>query len=462
MKITLIYPRFKYENVGNCEEPLGILYIAAVLKKAGYQIAFHDLTFAKDFKCLDSDIRNSDVVGFSASSPLLGIAKEVLAYVKEINPNVKTIIGGPHPTQDAEDSLRAGFDFAVIGEGEETILELMKGLKANNWEQIDGVAYKTNGEIRTNNPRQFIHDLDSVPLVDRNLVDYSKYFSFAMMATRGCPFKCAFCKPMQNKLFGTRVRRRSIPNIVDEMEQLNKIDRKKVIYFKDDTLTVCSFQWFRDFRNELKKRRLNIKWGCNARVDTVDEEKLILMKESGCVGLSFGVESGSQKILDFYQKGTKVEQAIKAFALCHKIKLEALAFILIGAPIETREDLEMTYQLVRKIKPDLWFVFIATPFPGNFLHEYAKEKGIIKKDRFLDYIEFDNAQNSKDLNLTMELEYLTEDDIKEYRDKINHHMIRRTILRRIWGVLTRPAELKKLLLETPKALSFLKTMLFRY
>jgi len=459
MKITLIYPRFEYENVGNIQEPLGILHIAAVLKKAKHQVYFYDLTFEKDLNILKNDIRNSDLVGFSSSSPLFGVAKKILAYVKEINPNIKTVVGGPHATEDPEDVLKAGFDFACIGEGEATILELINGLEEGKCDLVKGIAYKENGNIKINAPQQFIQNLDTIPFVDRSLVDYSKYLSFAMMATRGCAFKCFYCKPMLDKLFGNCLRLRSVYNIVDEMEQLYRIDKNKVIYFKDDTLTVCSPIWFKEFGSELKKRRLKIKWGCNARVDTVGREKLELMKEAGCQGLSFGVESGSQKIIDFYNKGTRVEQVIDTFALCRKLKLDTLAYIMIGAPIETREDLEMTYQLIRKIRPSLWAVFVTTPFPGNYLFEYAKKRQII---RISDYVEYDNAQNSKNLILPMELDYLSKEDIAEYRDKINHYLIRRTILTRLWGILTRTSEFKKLILETPKAINLVKTLLSRY
>lgn len=459
MKITLVYPRFKYESVGNVEEPLGILSIAAVLNKAGYTVAFHDLTFARDFDIMKKDILDSDLVGLSASSPLFGIARKVLAYVKEANPAVKTVIGGPHPTLDPKDVLDSGFDFAVMGEGEDTILELIKGIKEKRLDSVDGIAYMENGAVKINQPRKFIQNLDTLPFIDRRLVDYNRYFTFGIMATRGCPFLCSFCKPMQDKLFGNAIRRRSISNIVDEIEGLVRHDRNKVIYFKDDTLTICNSSWFREFGDELKRRSLRIKWGCNARVDTVDREKLELMKECGCNGLAFGVESGSQKILDFYKKGITPQQAITTFDLCRKLKLERLAFLMLGAPIETREDMEMTYRLARRIKPDLWFLFIATPFPGNFLHQYAKDRGIIK---ISNYIECDNAQNSQDLKLTMELDYLTKEDIKEYRDKINHYMIRTIILRRVARTLTRPSEFKKLIFETPKALNLIKRLMLRY
>ncbi len=459
MKITLIYPRFKYENVSSIQEPLGILSIAAVLRKANYSVSFYDLTFAKDLDILKNDIRNSDLVGFSCSSPLFGIAKGVLGYVKKINPNIKSIIGGPHPTQDPEDALNAGFDFAVIGEGEITILELVKGLEEGAWERVKSIAYKENGNVKINSPQAFIQDLDTIPLIDRKLLDYSKYPSFGMLASRGCPFNCFYCKPMLDKLFGNCLRIRSIPNIVDEMEQLNKIGKNKVIYFRDDTFTISSSNWFKQFAGEIKKRRLRIKWGCNSRVDTVDRAKLELMKEAGCVGLSFGVESGSQKIIDFYNKKARIEQDIEAFALCRKLKLQALAFIMLGAPIETRDDLEMTYQLIRKINPDLWIVFITTPFPGNYLYEYAKKRNIIRIDN---YIEYDNAQNSKDLNLPMRLDYLSKKDIQEYRNKINHYMIRKTVILRLRGILTQPSELRKLILEAPKAFNFLKMLVLRY
>jgi radical SAM superfamily enzyme YgiQ (UPF0313 family) len=418
------------------------------------------LTFAQSFDVLKNDVLDADLVGFSSTSPLFGITQDVFAYVKKINPKIKTVIGGPHPTLDPAGVIDAGFDFAVMGEGEATILELAQALRGGCWDKVKGIAYRQeDSQVKINDPAPFIQDLDAVPLIDRSLLNYSRYFTFGIMATRGCPFLCSFCKPMQDKLFGNRIRRRSIKNIVDEIEILHRMDRRKVIYFKDDTLTICQPDWFRDFGLELKQRNLKLKWGCNARVDTVDREKLEAMKEAGCVGLAFGVESGSQKILDFYRKGIKVAQTIEAFALCRKLKLQTLAFVMLGAPIETRQDMDQTYALMRRIKPDLWYLFIATPFPGNYLHEYAKQRGIIK---IANFIECDNAQNSQDLKLTMDLDHLTKEDIREYRDKINHYMIRATILRRGRKIFTDPEEFKKLVLETPKAVNLVKRILLRY
>lgn len=459
MKITLIYPRFEYKNIGNVEEPLGILYIASVLKKSGHQVYFHDLTFAKDLEVLREDICNSDLAGFSCTSPLFGIAKRVLKYIKELKPDIKTVAGGPHPTQDPESALRAGFDFVVIGEGEVTILELIRGIERECFDNVRGIAYKKGSDFKINPPQPFIDSLDSLPLPDRSLIDYSKYFTFGIMATRGCPFNCFYCKPMQDRLFGNCLRKRGVSSVVDEIEQLIKIDKHKVIYFKDDTLTAYPPDWFKDFGNELKRRGLKAKWGCNSRVDTITGDKLELMKKAGCLGLSFGVESGSQRIIDFYNKKTRVEQVIDTFSLCRKLKINTLAFIMLGAPIETREDLEMTYRLILKIKPDHWIVYVTTPFPGNYLYEYAAGRGII---RINDYLEYDNAQNSKDLKLPMQLECLTKEDIEEYRNKINHYMIKRTVLRRAWGILTQPREFKKIIFETPKVFNLLRMLLSRY
>ncbi|MFH1323991.1 MAG: radical SAM protein [Nanoarchaeota archaeon] len=295
--------------------------------------------------------------------------------------------------------------------------------------EIDGIAFKDNNKTRINQKKSFVHDLDELPFPSRELWDYEKYFKtgtteIGIIATRGCPYNCLYCKPMVDKLFGNRVRKRSAKNVVEEIEEIVKryshlFKGMVKLWFKDDTLTLCGLEWFKEFKNELEKRKLSIDWGCHTRIDNVDFDLLKTMKESGLSHISFGVESGSQKILNYYRKGTTPEQAVKAFNLCKDLKIKTFAYFMIGAPIETKEDLEDTYQLIKKIKPDGLDVFTAVPYPGNDLYDLLKKNNqLIEGD--IDYY----AKHS-----LIKLEHITDKDLKHYRKKIYSLNNRQLMLR---------------------------------
>jgi anaerobic magnesium-protoporphyrin IX monomethyl ester cyclase len=420
MKIALIYPRYRGIAAGGMEEPLGILYIASALTEAGHHVIFTDLTFEDNLNILRDKVSDVDLIGISSSSPLFGKAIKVLSYVKEINPEALCLIGGSHPTAMPEDALRAGFDYAVLGEGERTVVDFVNFLSKGKHKNTKGIAFLKNGHLHINEPMPYIEDLDNIPFPDRSLIDYSRYGNLGILATRGCPYNCFFCKPMLDMLFGKRVRKRSAASMVEEIERITKSYPRKSFHFKDDTLTVLPTTWFEEFRKELRKRGLNIRWQANSRVDSITTEKLRLMKEAGCSQISFGVESGSPKILKFYNKHRDPGLAVKAFEACHKIGIMPNAYVMLGAPIETIEDMELTYSLIKKIKPVFWRVFTVTPFPGNYLYKYAKERNLIN---ISDYEQYDNALNSIRGISPMKLKYLTVRDINKYRDKINRYLI---------------------------------------
>jgi radical SAM superfamily enzyme YgiQ (UPF0313 family) len=252
------------------------------------------------------------------------------------------------------------------------------------------------------------------------LISYARYPTIGMIASRGCPFTCLYCKPMIDHLFGKKVRHRSAANVVAEIEYAIKVAGRKEICFKDDTLTVLPGQWFDEFAAELGKRRLKIRWQANSRVDTITFEKLKLMRDTGCMQLGFGVESGSPRTLEFYRKHATIEQVERAFGWCHELGILPHAYIMLGAPEETVDDLRMTYDLIKRIKPRSWIVYTTTAFPGNDLYAYAVEHDILNVTT---YDEYDNAENSILGRTPLKLKYLTASDIKRYRDKINHYML---------------------------------------
>jgi anaerobic magnesium-protoporphyrin IX monomethyl ester cyclase len=265
-----------------------------------------------------------------------------------------------------------------------------------------------------------------------------------MVASRGCPFHCLYCQPTVDRLFGNRVRHRSPANVAAEMEQALAVAGDKDVYFKDDTLTLLQDDWFAELGTELEGRGISPRWQANSRVDTVTREKLKTMRDAGCAQVGFGVESGSPEVLKFYRKATEPAQAERAFRWCHELGILPHAFLMLGAPDETLDDLEMTFDLVKRIKPGSWSMYTTTPLPGTGLYSYASEHGLLD---ITGYEDFDNAESLLKDRPVMKLRHITQDDITRYRSKIDHYLIRSNLLnpRVILKALRRPgAAIRKL------------------
>ncbi|NIM99460.1 MAG: radical SAM protein [candidate division Zixibacteria bacterium] len=428
MNVLLVYPWYLYSSVSTFEEPLGILYLASALLETRHKVYVADLTFKQKLNGLKEKACWADLVGISAPTPLLGTAAAVLGHIKEINPDIHSVIGGPHATADPADALRVGFDVAVIGEGEVTLVELVETIgERTPLDRVAGIAYFQGEELRFTPPRPFIRNVDEIPLPARQFIDYSRYRRLGIISMRGCPYRCLFCKPMEDKLFGKKLRKRSLESVVEEINEVIARYGNRQISFKDDTLTVNKTEWFQRLGEQLHRRSLRLSWQCSSRVDTVDFHKLKAMKEAGCRQIFFGIESGSQQILDYYHKDITVEQIVETFAMCHRVGIWPCASIMLGAPLETREDLEKTYQLVKTIKPYNWHVHVTTPICGTYLYDRARTEGRLKLED--DYSIFEPTGNLYRLRSPMKLDDLSADDIAEYRNRINRYMKFRVLLR---------------------------------
>ncbi len=428
MNVLIVYPWFPYASVATFEEPLGILYLASALMKAGVNVKVADLTFKRNMDGLETMSRWADVVGVSSPTPLFGTVAEVLHYIRASNPGIRTVIGGPHATAEPEDALSHGFDVAVIGEGEATLVDLVETMgRSGPLEAVSGIAYKTENRLHLTPPRPFATNLDEIPLPARQFIDYSRYRRLGVISMRGCPYRCLYCKPIGDKLFGKKLRKRSLENIVGEIEELFTRYGKRQIGFKDDTFTIRKTEWFERFREELYRRNLRPRWQCNSRVDTVDFDKLKAMKAAGCSQIFFGIESGSQRILNYYQKDITVERIADTFANCRRVGIRPCASIMLGAPPETREDLDKTYQMVKTIKPFNWHVHVTTPICGSYLYDQAKSEE--RFDPGADYSVYESTGNINRLSLPMKLDSLSVDDIAEYRNRINRYMKFRVLFR---------------------------------
>lgn len=406
MKVLLVNPptfnHIRYVLPEAVEEergfnpPLGLMYLGGYLQKYAPEIEIKLIDCLaeqinyKDFKKLVKEF-SPDVVGITVMSFTLIDALEVAKIAKQLNPQSIVVFGGPHVNIYGKKTLDLGnVDFIVLGEGEKIFYDLINNLKdEDKLKKIAGLIFYDKGGnlIHTGLPG-LIPNLDEIPSPARNLIDNTKYSSVlgtsklvtTMMTSRGCPYKCLFCdRPQLGKIF----RAISPDKVIVEIKDAMQYGIREFLMY-DDTFTV-NRQRTMDICNKIIKEKLNIQWDIRARVNTVDEEMLKKLKKAGCIRVHYGVESGTQKILDILRKGITLEEVEKTFKLTRKLGIETLAYFMIGNPGETKEDIKQTIKFARKIKPDYVHITITTPFPATDMYRLALEKKIIKKDVWLDF-----------------------------------------------------------------------------
>ena len=370
MKILLINPPSSNLILTNLPEeiaqedpmpPLGLMYIAAYLEKyTNHEIKILDCLIEKiNHEQLKEKIKQEkpNVVGITTLTFTLIDVLRTAKTVKEINQDTKVILGGPHVNIYPEETLNfPEIDFLVLGEGEKPVKDLLDNLnQTEKLREFKGIAFKNENKIINPGPRELIQNLDELPFPSRNLIPNKKYSSVlsennpvtTLFSSRGCPFRCTFCNRAH---LGKTFRARSAKNVVDEMEECKKIGIGEIFIY-DDTFTI-NRQRVLDICSEIKKRNLKIYWDVRARVDTVDEEVLNQMKNTGCQRIHYGVEAGTEKILKVLNKGITLEQIEKTFKLTRKIGVQTLAYFMIGSPRETKKDIMETIKFAKKIKPD--------------------------------------------------------------------------------------------------------------
>lgn len=413
MEVLLIYPRLNPGDWGGYwDPPLGVMYLATFLRYAGIQCNVIDATFMKDWGEFEKKLQkyNPDIVGLSFASPIAHLGFKAAEIVKKRWPSSFTVAGGPHPTVAPSQTIENEFiDAIVTGEGETALARLVAAISGEgSLEAVPSTWYKKRGQIAHNEQAEFIANLDDLPFPDRKFIDMGRYIrvtrAIPIHVARGCPFNCFFCQPTQRRLFGQKVRFRSPDNVVAEMLALREEYPQKnyMFSFQADTFTV-SKKWVLELCDKIVANNLQgIPWIADSRVNTIDLEIIKAMKRAGCLGIRFGIESGSQRILDFLNKGITVEQSKNALRLCYENNIIPQAYIMIGTPTETKEDLEMTCQLIRG--SHLAFVNIsrATPVPGSNMYDYVLERGMSNVSGFSDFDYYHNKYPIRLENLTRE------------------------------------------------------------
>ncbi len=417
MKILLVNPPqtfFPGSDPPAANLPLGLLYVAAVLDRAGYKPEILD-AFIADFpfrkigditevgmpyKRIKEEIkrRKPDIVGIANPfTSQVEHAIKVADIIKEVDSSILTVVGGPHVTVVPKKFLEEArnVDISVIGEGEHTMLDIIRVFEGKKKiEDVQGIAHRIDEELVQNSPRLFNENLDELPYPAYHLVDMEQYLdperieyrsfqkrALSMITSRGCPFNCSFCSVHLH--MGKTFRGHSVYYVVDHIEHVVNKYRVKTIYFEDDNLTF-DIRRFEAICDKIIEKDIKFQWETpnGVRADYLTLKLLKKMKKSGCQSVFVGVESGDQYVLDkIIGKSLKLKNIIKFAEMCKKIDLKTGAFYVIGFPGETKESMMNTvdFALMLKRRYDVGMhLMFATPLYGTRLHEECKTKGYIR------------------------------------------------------------------------------------
>lgn len=368
--------------------PLGLAYVAAVLRDAGHAVRIlDDNALGLGWRRLAEELRAfaPQVVGCTAATPSLGLAAALARLVRGLLPDASFVLGGPHGTALPEQTLREhpDFDVVVIGEAEPFADDLMRALTGEGeLAAVPSIALRRDGEVlRSSAPSRSL-DIDALPFPARELLPNRRYRTIdawpmtCMLAMRGCPAGCTYCSVP--RIAGRDMRRRAPQSIVAEMQE--SLGRWGVgfVSFLDDTFTT-SAEWTHELCDALIEARLpgRVAWSCLTRPDMVDRELLAHMKAAGLVRVEFGIESGSPDVLRRLGKGVRLEQIREAFALAHGQGLTTLGFMMLNSPHETPAEMERTAREALRIDPTFLQLTYCTPYPGTPLYEQCREEGLV-------------------------------------------------------------------------------------
>lgn len=406
MKIVFLNPPFTIygglEGHGGKQAPLNLAYLIAYLReRRNDKLLFLDaeaerLTYEQIGDYLRKE--DPDVIAITVPTQVYDMTLNCCKIAKKLNPDVKIIVGGPHPTVMPLQTIKEGvIDFIVIGEGEVSFYELIDALdKGRDLRKIDGIAFKENNVPIINKERALIEDLDSLPFPARDVLPLHLYFvpahrkvsgeknSANIIGSRGCPYNCTYC--IAAKLWRRKYRPRSPKSIVDEMEEcVNKYGLKE-FNFHDEFFTIIPERTI-EVCKEIQRRKLDVFWVCMARVDRLTRGMLVEMKKAGCEKILFGFESGSDKILKLMRKQTNLEAAKEAVKLVKDVGIDIAANFMFGNIGETEETIRQTINFAKEINADTTAFFIASPYPGTDFFNIAKEKGYLRQDyKWIDFI----------------------------------------------------------------------------
>ena len=369
--------------------PLGLLYVSGYLKSKNISNDVFDTTFSNQTTQLEFILEKKPKVICIYTNLMTKI--EVIKLMKILKTETynfpKIVLGGPDVTYNVENYLKAGADFLVIGEGEETTFELYQAI-INNSEihQINGIAFLENNQVIQTEARTKFKELNELPLPNREAIYMQKYLetwknnhgksSMTISTQRGCPYTCKWCS---TAVYGQSYRRRPAHLVVEEMKMLKEKYNPDAIWFVDDVFTV-SYKWLTEFHSEIIKQNAIIPFECITRAERLNDEILQLLKEIGCFRIWIGAESGSQKIIDLMDRRVDINHVKKMIQDTNAIGIKTGTFVMVGYPEETIEDIDKTIRYLKEAKPTEYTITIAYPIKGTSLYKEIENKITNKLD----------------------------------------------------------------------------------
>lgn len=355
------------------DEPLGLLYLASCLREKDYDVRITNLA-GHTFESSKAQIKEADLYGIQLYTPTSKIGIDIARLIKEKFPGRPVICGGAHPSALPDSEELEVFDNVVVGEGEISIIRIAD-------------AYRDKKPIQRTTRSDFIKNLDSIPLPAWELLDMMDFHRkvdghrcFGIMGSRGCTFHCAFC---DQAIMGDKVRFRSIDNIVYEIKKAINIYGVRHFEFFDDMFTLRKSRLI-EFKEKIKG--LNVSYRCNGRTDILDKEIYGLLRDSGCKAVCFGIESGSQKILDRMNKRNTVENNYKAIKVAQESGLIVIGYFMIGFPGESIGTINESIEFVKKSDIDQAQFYTFVPLPGCDVYKHPEKYGVrITSNDFSDY-----------------------------------------------------------------------------
>jgi len=402
MNVLLVNPPSSFllrsfNEISLPDVPLNLAYLAAMLEADGHFVRIIDLNIVKTKIELDDQLAetNFELLGFTSTTPIITSCFHTIKILKKKFPKSKVVLGGWHGSAIPVQTLESCFniDFVVKGEGEYTLQELVRVIEnGGDYSSILGLVYRRpDGVIIENGERPLITNLDSLPYPAWHLLALDEYkkigvytvggyfkkdlYLCSILTSRGCIGKCIFCA--DGVIHKGKCRFRSPENVVDEIQQMIKKHGIR-FFFVIDSNFLNSPVHVQRICELIIKSQLKILWGCVGRVENVSEDLLRLMKAAGCIRISYGVESGSPKILKLMDKNISIPQIKNAVALTKKVGISVYIYFVYGMPGETLDDVQMSRQLLFELKPNFVTHSIATPYPGTKLFDFVTKTGMLK------------------------------------------------------------------------------------
>ena len=384
MRILLVNPARKHlATFGHHSVfPNSLLYIAAVLEKAGHEVRIYDnqvdLREPKDFVEF-----NPQLVGFSVlSGPNIAEAIAQTKQFRALLPGSRIVWGNVHPSVLPQQTIAEDFiDYLCVGAGEYCMVDLANHLQTSApvIDKIKGLVWKNNGKIVTNEPSEFIKNLDELPDPAWHLIDVPKYWEKSLNTSRGCPSKCTFCySPLFYKGYSGDL---SAERIVSQIEHLHHTYGVKFVRFFEDTFT-CNRDRLRKFCELMIERKIPVQWDCDSRIGLSDEDTA-LMSKAGCVSVGLGIESGSPRIIKFIKKGITVKAVEETIERLARHRIMPRLYFIAELPTETIEEFNETQKLIKRLDKPPYQYMPYMPFPGTVLYDHCVKEGLIKEPKNL-------------------------------------------------------------------------------